>query len=149
MYSLSQAGDHLIILTENSSNIYFYLFSILNYKTKQNSKQNGQLLFRRPYYPRLKYTAITSYSIKVYKTNLTSRSPPVWEIAVHLAVAGAVFDGAFLCCSFPTRCLGWDPGLNWVSFWGFSYLLLHLHTFHVYIVHSCKNHYENFTNWNT
>ena len=24
---------------------------------------------------------------------------------------------------FPTRCPGWDRELNWVSFWGFSYLL--------------------------
>ena len=24
----------------------------------------------------------------------------VWEIAVHLAVAGDVFDGVFLCCPF-------------------------------------------------
>ena len=29
-----------------------------------------------------------------------------------------------LCCPFPTRGLGWDLGLNWVSFWGFSFLLL-------------------------
>ena len=35
----------------------------------------------------------------------TSRSPPVWETAVHLAVAGGVFDAVFLCCPFPTRCL--------------------------------------------
>ena len=31
-------------------------------------------------------------------------------IAVHLAVAGdvfdGVFDGIFLCCLFPSRCLG-------------------------------------------
>ena len=26
--------------------------------------------------------------------------PPVWETAVHLAVAGGVFDGVFLCCPF-------------------------------------------------
>ena len=24
----------------------------------------------------------------------------VWETAVHLAVAGGVFDGVFLCCPF-------------------------------------------------
>ena len=24
----------------------------------------------------------------------------VWEITVHLAVAGDAFDGVFLCCSF-------------------------------------------------
>ena len=29
----------------------------------------------------------------------------------------------FRAVLFPTRCLGWDLGLNWVSFWGFSYLL--------------------------
>ena len=31
---------------------------------------------------------------------------------------------SFCAVLFPTRCLGWDLGLNWVSFWGFSYLLL-------------------------
>ena len=41
---------------------------------------------------------------------------PVWEIAVHLAVAGNVFEGLFLCCLFPARCLGLDLGLNLVSF---------------------------------
>ena len=45
------------------------------------------------------------------------------EIAVHLAVAGDVFDGVFYAVLFPTRCLRWDLGINWVSFWGFSYLL--------------------------
>ena len=25
---------------------------------------------------------------------------PVWKIAVHVAVAGDVFDGVFLCCPF-------------------------------------------------
>ena len=30
---------------ENGSNIYFYLFSILSYKTEQNRKHNGQLIF--------------------------------------------------------------------------------------------------------
>ena len=36
--------------------------------------------------------------------------PPVWEIPVHLAVAGDVFDSVFLCCHFPTRFLDeiWD-----------------------------------------
>ena len=27
-------------------------------------------------------------------------------------------------CQLPTRCLGWDLELNWVSFWGFSFLLM-------------------------
>ena len=31
---------------------------------------------------------------------LASDHRPVWEIAVHLAVTGDVFDGAFLCCPF-------------------------------------------------
>ena len=31
---------------------------------------------------------------------------PVWETAVHLAVAGGVFDGVFCAVLFPTRCLG-------------------------------------------
>ena len=31
----------------------------------------------------------------------------VWETAVHLAVAGGVFDGvSFFAVLFPTRCLG-------------------------------------------
>ena len=33
----------ILALIENSSNIYFYLHSILNYKPKQNKEQNGQL----------------------------------------------------------------------------------------------------------
>ena len=32
--------------------------------------------------------------------DFTCRWPPVWDIAVHLAVAGDVFDGVFLCCPF-------------------------------------------------
>ena len=31
---------------------------------------------------------------------------PVWETAVHLAVAGGVFAGIFCAVLFPTRCLG-------------------------------------------
>ena len=30
----------------------------------------------------------------------------------------------FVLSFFPTRCLGWDLGLNLVSYWGFSFLLL-------------------------
>ena len=33
---------------------------------------------------------------------------------------------SFCAVLFPMRCLGWDLRLNWVSFWGFFYLLLHL-----------------------
>ena len=31
---------------------------------------------------------------------LVKRRKLVWEIAVHLAVAGGVYDGVFLCCPF-------------------------------------------------
>ena len=37
---------------------------------------------------------------------------PVWETAVHLAVAGGVFYGVFCAVLFPAGCLGWDLGLN-------------------------------------
>ena len=36
----------------------------------------------------------------------TGRWPPVWEVAVHLAVAGDVFDGVFLCCPV-SRGMSW------------------------------------------
>ena len=42
-------------------------------------------------------------NIKIGKIDVkcqTSRWPPVWEIAVHLAVPGGVFDGVFWCCPF-------------------------------------------------
>ena len=32
----------------------------------------------------------------------------------------------FRAVLFPTRCLGWDLELNWVSFWGFSFLLFYI-----------------------
>ena len=32
---------------------------------------------------------------------------------------------SFCAVLFPTRCLGWDLELNWVSFWGFSFLLFY------------------------
>ena len=35
---------------------------------------------------------------------------------VHLAVAGGVCGGDFCAVLFPTRCLGWDLGLDWVNF---------------------------------
>ena len=34
---------------------------------------------------------------------------------------------SFCAVLFPTRYLGWDLDLNWVSFWGFSYLLFLTH----------------------
>ena len=30
----------------------------------------------------------------------------MWEIAVHLAVSGGVYDGVFLCCPFSRGVLG-------------------------------------------
>ena len=41
---------------------------------------------------------------------LCYKAKPIWEIAVHLAVAGDVYDGAFLCCSFSRR-------LSWMRSW--------------------------------
>ena len=40
---------------------------------------------------------------------------------LSLVMCVVVSVGAVL---FPTTCLGWDLELNWVSFGGFSYLLL-------------------------
>ena len=46
-------------------------------------------------------------------------------MAIPLVVAIAVSDGVLFCADlFPTRCLGWDLGLNSVRPWEFSYLLL-------------------------
>ena len=44
--------------------------------------------------------------------NYRQMTPPVWETAVHLAVACGAFDGVFCAVLFPTRCLGCDLGLN-------------------------------------
>ena len=32
--------------------------------------------------------------------NVRLAGEPVWKIVVHLDVAGDVFDGVFLCCTF-------------------------------------------------
>ena len=34
----------------------------------------------------------------------------VWETAVHLAVAGGVFDGVFFCCPF-------SHWMSWMGSW--------------------------------
>ena len=50
---------------------------------------------------------------------------------------------------FPTTCLKWDLGLNWVSFWGISYLLHRWHGIkwlentHLF-EKICSNHCKNF-----
>ena len=48
------------------------------------------------------------YSCSVWYSDLNNylKHKPVWETAVHLAVAGGVFDGVFCAVLFPTRCLG-------------------------------------------
>ena len=45
-------------------------------------------------------------TLDVYRGRKTTTQQPVWETAVHLAVAGGVFDGVFCAVLFPTRCLG-------------------------------------------
>ena len=49
-------------------------------------------------------------NIEIGKLDVLKLDQPVttvWELAVHLAIAGHVVDGVFLCCSFfSTRCLG-------------------------------------------
>ena len=45
------------------------------------------------------------YAITLYY-GIKSSAKPAWETAVHLAVAGGVFDGVFCAVLFPTRCLG-------------------------------------------
>ena len=37
----------------------------------------------------------------------TGRWPPVWKVAVHLAVACGVYGGVFLCCLF-------SHGVSWM-----------------------------------
>ena len=54
-----------------------------------------------------------------YRTDLPIFRPvtdiyPIW--------AGDVFDGVFLCCPFSHEMS--RMGLNWVSFYGFSFLLM-------------------------
>ena len=44
----SETGGYSVTLIQHSSNIYFYLFSILNYKTELNRKHTEQLLYRWP-----------------------------------------------------------------------------------------------------
>ena len=41
------------------------------------------------------------FTVNIFFTR--SCIPPVWEIAVHLAVACDVYDGVFLCCPFSPR----------------------------------------------
>ena len=38
--------------------------------------------------------------------------PPVWGVAVRLAVACGVCGGVFCAVLFPAGCLGWDLELN-------------------------------------
>ena len=54
----------------------------------------------------LLFIVLLVYKIEIGKNRCLNVRPPVLEIAIHLAVAGDVFDGVFLCCLFPTICLG-------------------------------------------
>ena len=38
----------------------------------------------------------------------------MWEIAVHLAVAGGVYDGVFLCCHFSHE-MSWNGILDLIE----------------------------------
>ena len=46
----------------------------------------------------------------LFSLNINMKRPPVWEIAVHLAVAGHVYYGVFLCCSFSHE-------MSWMKYW--------------------------------
>ena len=57
-------------------------------------------------------------------------------------LAGDIFDGVLFCAVlFPARCLGWNLGLNWVSSWEFSYLLIPMGCFcgHISVASLYKN----------
>ena len=66
------------------------------------------------FFPRDVFDEISLY-INIKKGKIvvkcyTSRLPPVWEIAVHLAVAGDGYDGVFLCCPF-------SHAMSWMRSW--------------------------------
>ena len=47
----------------------------------------------------------------------------VFYLSANCLIRFVLNTVAFRSFPFPTRCLGWDLELNWVSFWGFSTLL--------------------------
>ena len=49
------------------------------------------------------FSAFLYAHMGVLKSQMSINRPPVWEIAVHLAVACDVYDGVFLCCPFFPR----------------------------------------------
>ena len=57
-------------------------------------------------------------SYRIFKRALKGRLLFTWLSPVMSMMV------SFCAVFFPTRCLGWDLELNWVSFWGFSFLLL-------------------------
>ena len=79
---------------------------------------------------------------------------------VRLAVLVMSLMVSFCAVLFPTRCLGWNLGLNWLIFCGFSYLLLHIravvfvpcgdlknlpvHSFNVFIIPILRDCLPNF-----
>ena len=70
------------------------------------------------------YIRVVQFSIQNLCTN------------IQLAVAGDVFDGVLVCAVlFPTRCLGCDLGLNWVSAWEVSCLYFMYKWNWIYVVY--------------
>ena len=48
-------------------------------------------------------------------------------MAIYMAAADDVFGGDYICVVvFPLMVFWWDLGLNCVSFWVFSFLLLYI-----------------------
>ena len=54
----------------------------------------------------------------------SSISVCLWIVDLDSRLRVMSLMASFCAVLFPTRCLGWDLELNWVSFWGFSFLLL-------------------------
>ena len=57
------------------------------------------------------------FNVKLAGGNLYGKQLFTWLSLVVSLMA------SFCAVLFPTRCLGCDLGLNYVSFWGISYLL--------------------------
>ena len=64
----------------------------------------------------------------------------MWEIAVHLAAAGDVLDGVFLCCPFSHEMSWMRSGTELIHFLG-AFLLTHtyLHAYSLFIF----NHFNS------
>ena len=71
--------------------------SVLKSKFCQEEPLYGQNRNNRKIKINVKNEAATVFKILVLPKNI---KPPVWEIAVHLAVACGVYGDVFLCCPF-------------------------------------------------